>query len=789
MKRNSPGLGTGLYAGAALVLIVATDVHAQQAADQALPEIVVTAQKRASTVDKTPISITAVSGDDLQDRGIRDFSTLAASTPGISMKTNGPGQTEFEMRGMASGGGNSPTVGFYLDDVPLTAPAAAQNGKVVISPALYDLSRVEVLRGPQGTLYGSGSMGGTVKLITNQPNLSTFEGSAQAILSGTKGGGFNHDENLMLNTPLVKNELALRLVVSQSSTSGWIDRIVGGNFPQSPDGGLTRGNVAAAPVLEDHKGSNAEMLKGARVALTWKPLEQLTITPSVFYQRITQDGPSSFDSNPGTLAHYQPFSIAEPYADSITVSNLTMNYRFEAFDVTSVTSKWHRLSTQIQDGSENFQNPLDGFNGAPPFGGSTPCLQPSPLYGSCGTGPMYGYELDPSDQFSQELRAASTGDGPVQWVGGVFYSDFHSNWQLFTNFPNPAAFDSPVADVWTLDEPTHITQSAVFGEATYAVTDKLKLTGGLRWYTYRNSLDMSFAGFGSPGGNDVPTTTHQVQSNSGVNPKVNVSYDVDKDLMVYATAAKGFRPGGGNQPLPISPGSCVYNGLVSLGYANGTEPMTYKADSLWSYEAGEKLKFLNNSVHLNASVFYENWKDIQLEELPCNYPLFDNANSAHIYGGEVELRAALGHNLTLGANAGYTHANLAESAHGFNAGDRLPDVPPWTASVDLSYHTPLTERYDLVARAENVYTGSRVDLTFPAGVPNTQTPLAGYDLTNIRIGIAADAGWSATLFANNLFNKRASLENTVQLTLANANFNRVATNQPLTIGVDASYHF
>src|SRR5208283_2075707 len=150
-----------------------------------------------------------VSGGDILARGITDLSTLATATPGVSLKNNGPGQTELEMRGMTSSGGNSPTVGFYLDDVPMTAPADSQNGKVIIDPTLYDLNRVEVLRGPQGTLYGSGSMGGTIKLITNQPNLTEFQGSAQTILSGTDGGGFNHNENVMLNIPLVENQLAL----------------------------------------------------------------------------------------------------------------------------------------------------------------------------------------------------------------------------------------------------------------------------------------------------------------------------------------------------------------------------------------------------------------------------------------------------------------------------------------------------------------------------------------------------------------------------------------------------
>lgn len=778
------GLGGSAVRGmrvAACVLaasMAAWNAGAQEAAaDGQLQEIVVTAQKRASTADKTPISMTAVSGEELQDRGIVDFSALAAETPNVSMKSNGPGQTEFEMRGMTSSGGNSPTVGFYLDDVPLSPPASAQNGKVVIDPSLYDLNRIEVLRGPQGTLYGAGSMGGTVKLVTNQPNLAAFEGSAQATLSGTDGGGFNHAENAMINVPLIDRQLALRVVATQASTSGWIDRIVLGNFPTPTDGGLTRGNVLGAPVESDTKGSNAETLKGARATLTWKPTDNLTITPSVFWQLINQDGPSAFDTPPGTEAHYQPFSIAEPYSDTVTVNNLTIKYNFDGVELASVTSNWHRVSLETQDGSENFENPLDGFANTGTF------------YGPNGTGAVSGLEVDPSNQVSEELRAASTGDGRLQWVGGLFYSSFQSNWQLFTSVPNPSAFGVTINNVWTLDQPDKIKQHALFGEATYALTEQLKLTGGLRWYSYDNHLDMIVNGFGEPSGSNAEIYQHVIQSNAGINPKVNLSYEASNDLLYYATAARGFRPGGGNQPLPTTGpvGPCILAGLQAEGYTGGA-PASYGPDSVWSYEVGEKARLLGNRVRVNTSFFYENWQDIQLEELPCNYPLFDNANTAHIYGGEIEVKASLGGGLSMGFNTGVTHATLAETTHGFHAGDKLPDVPSVNASVNFSYHQHLTDTLDLVARADNVYTGSRVDLSFPGGAPDTQTPLPSYDLTNARVGVAADR-WTAYLFANNLFNKQASLENITQITLANASFNRMETNQPRTIGVDVNYHF
>src|ERR1700744_6462172 len=228
---------------------------------QELQEIVVTAEKRESTVQKTPISITAITGADLQAQGLSDMASVAQQVPGVSFKTSGPGQTEFEMRGLTSTGGESPPVGFYLDDAVLTPAAMAQNGKTVIDPSLFDLNRVEVLRGPQGTLYGAGSMGGTIKLVTNQPDPKAFGVNVEVIGSGTTdGGGFNHTENVMLNIPLMQDVAALRLVGTDKYIDGWIDRKVVSPFPAEVNNSTVRGDVAAAPVIADFSHSNWERL-------------------------------------------------------------------------------------------------------------------------------------------------------------------------------------------------------------------------------------------------------------------------------------------------------------------------------------------------------------------------------------------------------------------------------------------------------------------------------------------------------------------------------------------------
>jgi iron complex outermembrane recepter protein len=786
----------GLLAGSTIVFATFASAQTASISDSSstLGEIVVTAQKRASTVQETPISITAVSGADIQDRGITDVATLAAATPGVSLKSNGPGQTEIEMRGMTSSGGNSATVGFYLDDIPMTAPAGAQNGKVVIDPTLYDLNRIEVLRGPQGTLYGAGSMGGTVKLITNQPNLTESQASVESILSGTDGGGFNHNDNFMVNIPIVNDRLALRIVGSEAFTSGWIDRIVANPFPLPTDGGATRGDVQAAPIESRHKGSNAEHMYGVRATMLWKPTTELTITPSIFYQRITQDGPSVFDSNPGTQAHYQPFNVSEPYSDKIVVYSLTANYKFESFDVTSITSQWNRTSIQSQDGSENFNNPISGVEiNAPATIG---------YYLPGGTGPVQGTETDPSKQFSQEIRAASTGNGRLNWVGGLFYSHFKSTFNLFTSVADPSVYvdlgtfgPATTHAIWNLTNPTTISQYAVFGEGTYALTDRLKATVGLRWYSYDYTFYDYFTGWGSPAGGATSSQDYVAQSQNGVNPKFTLSYEFDKDLMIYATAAKGFRPGGGNQPLPTggplwAPGGVPLS-VSPFKYSGGLWPKSYNPDTLWSYELGEKARLFDRRMTVNASVYYEKWSNVQLLELPNDYLLTDNGGTAKIYGGEIEVRAALGGGFQLGLSGGYTHASLKAGVHyTIQPFDELPDVPTHTADINLTYSHAIGDKHQFTARVENTYVASRLDLTFPPGFGTGKlTSLPSYDLTNIRAGIHADAGWGAALFANNVFNKQAYLENMTQLTLTNASFNRVTTNQPLTIGVDLTYTF
>ncbi len=804
------------YALSALLCSTAVSMALQARADPApvgdkgpsVSEVVVTALKHSSTVQTTPASIDAVGGADLQARGVASLAALAQGTPGVSLKSEGPSQTEIEMRGMTSSGGNSATVGFYLDNVPLSGPANGQNGHVVIDPDLYDLNRIEILRGPQGTLFGSGSMGGTVRLIPNQADPTGYHASAQSTLSGTEGGAFNHNDNFMVNLPLVKDKLALRIVGSENYTSGWIDRVVANPYPSTDSTGTVRGDVAAAPVEKRYPGSNAYQLYASRVSLLWQATPDLTITPSFFYEGSKQNGISAYDSvsardeAPGAgLAHYQPFDIAEPLTDKFTAYSLDVNYNLAWADLTSSTASWSRVSTQVEDASEPFNNPDTGvtnyINGVNSSGEG--------YYGPNGSGEEYGYEKDLSSQFSEELRLASKGAGPLTWVAGLYYSRFHSTWTFNGTTPNYSSFTdegsllpgntpSPATTPNWFDayEPSTNSQAAAFGDVTYALTGALKLDVGGRFTHDDYRFSSCITGWGSAQGAATPSCTGLIKlSSDSFNPKLTLSYTFSRNFMTYATVASGFRPGGGNALYPTT-GLVWGAAFAEMKYTGDKFPSTYKPDSVWSYEIGEKARFFDRRLTVNASAYYEHWHDIQLEAYPDDWALNINGNVAIIYGAEVDILAVLGAGFDVQLSGGYVNSRLDGGPHWDIAPvNKLPEVAPETGSAILNYSRPLSQDLTFTAKVENSYTGPRYSLAFPEPytASGAYVPMAAYDLTNIRAGLKYGDVWSATVFVDNVFNKHAQLESLYPENLGDAAFNRVITNQPLTAGVDLTYKY
>jgi iron complex outermembrane recepter protein len=735
-----------------------------------LQEIVVTAQKRESTVQNTPISLTAVTGADIQERGLTDLSNLVLSVPGVSIRTSGPGMAELEMRGVASVGGNSPTVGFYFDETPLTAPSATNEGKIVISPTLYDLNRVEVLRGPQGTLYGSGSMGGTIKLVPNAPNPEAFDATGETTLADTDHGGFDYAQNAMVNLPFGNGLGAVRIVGSYSHDAGWIDRIViaPGQFPPPNATFTVRGDVQAAPVAADYHDVNDVDRTTVRISALLKPIDGLSITPTMFYQRMSSGGLPYIDSVPGTDAHYEPFDIAETYHDTFLLWSLNAKYTTRAFEVSSTTSYWQRHEPLIQDTSESWETGLGltGFTAA-----------------QGGIGAAWADEENPTWQTTEELRIQSVGDSRLKWLLGYFYSDFYSAWNIVFPSTNGAAIFGD-NNLFSYFSPMPILQQSEFGELTYNITDPFALTLGVRHYYY--SAPVSLDQFGALTATTVTSTSEKDQ---GFLPKVSLSYQVDKDFMLYTTAAEGFRPGGGTGPVPTSgPLSCEAQLMVEYGSTSFVPgPISFNSDHVWSYELGEKLRLAENRVTINGSVYYESWIGVQQVNAlsSCGYVYTANAGDAHVKGAELEIQAIVTPELIVSANAGYADAALVSSDlidAGFNPGTPIQQVPKWTSSASIAYRHSLGNGLMLSARVDNTYVASRTDETFSI---NT---LSSYDLANIRAGIEADR-WSAVLFVNNVADKRALLNNITQDAVNLATYNRVAVSQPRTVGIDFNYRF
>ncbi len=741
---------------------------------QDLQEIVVTAEKRESTVQKTPISMTAISGADLQAQGLSDMTSVAQQVPGISFKTSGPGQTEFEMRGLTSTGGESPTVGFYLDDAVLTPAAMAQNGKTVIDPSLFDLNRVEVLRGPQGTLYGAGSMGGTIKLVTNQPDPHAFDANVEVIGSGTSGGGgFNHTENVMLNIPLVQDVAALRLVGTDKSIDGWIDRKVLSPFPPEVNNSTARGDVANTPVAQDFRRSNWERLQAGRASLLIQATDRLSITAGFMHQSLTQGAPNTIDSPPLNEDHYQPFDVSEPFEDKFNLYSLTGKYNFDAFQLVSATAYWDRQQNQTQDISEAMHNYIGGFFGPPaswPFLTTDTVTEAGNTWFGLGAGSIT--EDDYTRQFSEELRLASTGDGPLQWLVGGYYSSFGATSHVYSFYPDTN--DGFNADFGTTNladnhRKIDIDQYAAFGEVSYLLPDHFKASVGARYYQYHSNSVTSVSGVSA---NGTSNPLYGLAQNSGVTPKLDLAYIPNDDTTLYGTVSKGFRPGGPNSPIPVPP--CA-----------AQAPAQFGPDSVWNYELGEKLRLFDARVQVNGAIYYEDWTGVQQQVAPtCGFKFTANAGKATVYGAELEVAVVLVPGFVLSQNVGYTHATNSTTLPAANvvAGERLLDVPEVTANTSLSYKQPFADGKNMVARVTNSYVDSIQDITF------TRNTLPSYDLVGLRAGVDA-ARWSAFLFVDNLTDKMALLGDTGALSANISILNRIATVQPRTIGVDLNFKY
>jgi iron complex outermembrane recepter protein len=716
-----------------------------------LEEILVTARKQSEPLQDVPISITALSAETLQRSGAESLADIARAVPGLNVVSVGPGQNQIIIRGVSSSGG-SPTVGYYIDDTPIQS-----NGNLAgsaMDPALLDLERVEVLRGPQGTLYGASSMGGTVKYVTHQPDLTAAQATVKSSLSDTDGGGFNYQVSSVMNEPLIAGIVALRAMTFYGHQDGYIDRypIDPYNYVESLNGPVT-------------KNVNTDETYGLRVELKIKPSDSLSITPAIWIQRTNLGAPFTFDDPPGNFDHpIQARDVDEPITDKLGLVSLTMEGDLQGVHLTSSTAYRDRWFDAFEDDSKVTYY----FNSPVPQ---------SYVYAS----PFENYFAN--HDFTEEIRGSGS-VGVIHAVMGLFYA--HQDNYTFNNQPilpgYNAAFGTPFGDQTFFfgTDSNQIEQKALFGEINVDITQKLQGTLGARVFTiaqrdFTTGTGVFNGGYSASGASS---------KDSGTNPKFELSYKLSPDILTYATAAKGFREGG---PISGFPANICNADLAALGLS--AAPSSYSADTLWSYEIGAKTAWLDHRLTVNAGIYYIDWTNIQqLISLPtCGVAFTGNFGTASSEGGEFEIRYEPSSAVILTLGAAYNEAKLLSTVAGAQGqkGDTLENAPRWMGSASAEYHREFDGSTSGFARLDANTTSYQYNNFDPTSIYYKR---AGYSLANVRVGSKREA-WEGSLFMDNVLNKRAETALPLSYAIDLPSTRRVSLNRPRTVGLEVQYDF
>jgi iron complex outermembrane receptor protein len=765
---------TQILAGAALCALGAVPLPAPAQEQETestgpLQEVTVTATRREESLSKVPISVTALTQESLDDRGVKDFSEVARFTPGVNFDNSGT--NNISIRGI-SGNGGAGTTGIYLDDTPIQMRGLAFNPDEAL-PKSFDIDRVEVLRGPQGTLFGAGSEGGTVRYITTQPSLTKTSMYARSEFSASEYGDPSYEAGAAIGGPLVQGTLGARVAVSYRHDGGWIDRV-------NP--------VTLDTVQKDANYVNTLLL---RVAAVWAPSDKWTVTPGVYYQDQKKNDISNYwplYSNPdsGHFINADPSQRATP--DKFYLTSLRIQGDLGPVQLISNTSYYHRRETTGYEGTlynlgfyQTFMNPLPGPD--PNLLDNTGVHLPPGAtdYRSPAT-------VDNGQQnFTQEVRLQSSDpNAKLLWTTGVFVAINRQTYLEQIHDPqlqqllNALMPGSSIVDVFGVGyDPLFPTDSyflktaakdeqyAAFGEVTFSFTDQLKGVAGARVSRNKYSFDTLTGGpqLFAPTGTGTGSN-----SENAFTPKLGLQYQLDPTDMFYATYAKGFRPGGANNPLP--PIACAPD-FQAFGITNA--PTTFNSDSVNSYEIGAKNNIANR-VRIASSIYYIRWNNIQQTVVPpvCQISFIDNLGTAVAKGADVQAEIALTDNFTAELAAGYTQARYSKDSVLSSASTTGPVVAsgdaitstaselgggqptaPVTVTLGLEYKFHLASHQAFV-RADSEYLG-RAKWPTAGQDPNTlqfdgaSFVLPGTTFTSARAGIELGS-WSLAAFVDNLAN-------------------------------------
>ncbi len=782
----------------AVALVLAQSAFAQETT--ALGEITVTARKRAESLQDVPFAVSARTGDALAAAGATNIEDVSRNIAGLSVQNLGPGQSQVGIRGISAGKtdrdlpGVKEQVGVYMDESVISLS--------LFTPDLdlYDLNRVEVLRGPQGTLFGSGSLSGTVRYISNQPDVSDDYGNVELGGSSIDGGDTGYDARGMINIAL-GDRLALRVVGYFADLPGYIDAA-------QPDG----------TVIDD---VNSGERTGGRLALRFEPTDNIAITPRIIYQDVTIDGYNREDiynilgnefttTEPAVdLSEREQFTqFSEQFADQFMLGDLTMEFDLGGVVLTSVSSYTDREILVLRDASQ--------LTGSVTFdlGGNSAQIRTNSALRDGTT----------VDVFTQELRLASDYEGRFQWVVGGFYSDIDREYGQTLVTPGyddimidvlcggPPNCGVTSADLGSPDDtpffsriPYTFEQTAFFAEGSFDITERFNATLGARYYDFTEDRVLYFGGLfaDSDGLPTEPTNGPGSTSDDGVLPRVLLSYDISDNVQLNAQASEGFRLGGINDPLNVP--LCTAEDLATF---SGFD--SFDSESLWNYELGAKISFGGGRGQFNIAAFHADISDLQLPVVAgtCSSRILLNVPEAHSTGVEVELSAAPTDRFDFGVSATYTESELDSTVivpvggvptviANIVEGNRLPSVPEFQLSANATYTWPFTERLDGFITGTYQHVGSRYTQngdqapgfdTFTLrtfGAPSVPTftfdpLLPAYDIGNLRFGVRGD-DWEAALFVNNVADENARLA----LDQERGRFARVGylVNQPRTFGV------
>lgn len=757
---NTTNKKSDLFAGlaAAVLSVFATNgavgqtPEEAQAATRGLEEIVVTAQRRETSLQEVALSVRAVTSEELQRTGASGIEDYAGLVPGLNLiQQGGPGRTQIEMRGVTVGNMRDdrpefrPTVGVYLDDAPIAAQTINAN------VALMDLERIEVMRGPQATLYGAGSLSGTIRMITAKPKLDEYSGQVRAGGSVTEHGGGNYEFSAIGNAPLIEDELALRAVGFYRDEAGYID----------------------SPVLDD-ENVNDNRDVGGRLAFRYEPTDYFLLDASIGYQDTEIGSAFEYYEEAGELNTQN--AMPTPTDADVMVASLVAEIDFGAATMTSATSYFGADSKFYQDGSV-FTDFITG-------------VFPDQFLVGFST----FYDLD---EFTEELRFVSNDNGRITWIGGLLFQQ--QNHDFGQDMPVPGIDDvSGIPSEDFLSEPDLIyssrialetTQLSLFGEASITFFDRLTVKGGLRWFYAAQDSEVFFAGplaFPNIG------TIADEHSENGVNPTVNVSWQFDDDRMVYFQAARGFRLGGINQP--IAEVLCA----ADLAAANlDSAPPSFDSDSLWNYEIGLKSSWLDDRLRVNASGYIIDWKDpAYIVSLACGMSLIVNAGQFDIAGFELDAEAELADGLVTRLGLSYTDSELGEDVPLINGveGDRTPYSPQFTVSASMDYDFPIGlfgGGYMGFVHGDVRWVDERIT-RFP-GDPRESTGWGGlfnldpYGEGNLRAGVYSNT-WRLELYIQNVWDERPELS---KRSWPYSQFpgTPIVTLRPRTFGIQVSRDF